>query len=76
MTIIIGVLVTNYPLRVYLESVKVGPRLWEMEKSLNDTENKIHMHKVLNHLIKPKMSTNIVCVFSENLVKKSVAQDN
>jgi len=35
MTIIVGVCVTNHPLRVYLVSVMVGPPLWDMGKSLS-----------------------------------------
>jgi len=44
MTIIVGVWVTNHPLRVYLMSVMVGLPLWDMGKSLSDTHETRYMH--------------------------------
>jgi len=55
MTIIVGVWVTNHPLRIYLVSVMVGSPLWDMGKSLIDTHETRYMHKVImcNHLLEP-----------------------
>jgi len=63
MTIIVGVWVTNHPLRVYLVSVMVGPPLWDMGKSLSDTHETRYMHKVVTctHWLEPIMNIDIVC---------------
>jgi len=62
MTIIVGVLVTNHPLRVYIVTMMVRPSLWDMGKSLSDTPEQDTCIRSCTHPLEPIMNTNIICV--------------
>jgi len=57
---------------------EVGPLLLDMGKSLSNTHETRHMHKIVTctHWLEPKMNTDIICVISWNPIIRDVVQDN